>query len=58
VTPDFEVGVVEGVGVVESVVSGLLRSEGEGREPTTPSFQTRSTPLDAFNFLFLIICRR
>jgi hypothetical protein len=38
-TPDFEMGVVEGM------VSGLLRSKGEGREPRTPSFQTRLTPL-------------
>jgi hypothetical protein len=30
---------------VESVVSGLLRSHGEGREPRTPSFQTTLTPL-------------
>jgi hypothetical protein len=30
---------------VEGVVSGLLRSKGEGREPRTPSFQTRLTPL-------------
>jgi hypothetical protein len=36
---DFEMG------VVEDVVSGLLRSKGEGREPRTPSFQTRLTPL-------------
>jgi hypothetical protein len=35
--PDFEVGVMEGGwGVVEGVVSGLLRSKGEGREPRTP----------------------
>jgi hypothetical protein len=34
-----------GLGVVEGVVSGLLRSKGEGREPGTPSFQTRLTPL-------------
>jgi hypothetical protein len=33
------------VGVVEGVVSGLLHSKGEGREPRTPSFQTRLTPL-------------
>jgi hypothetical protein len=32
-------------GVVEGMVSGLLRSKGEGREPRTPSFQTRLTPL-------------
>jgi hypothetical protein len=30
---------------VEDVVSGLLRSNGERREPRTPSFQTRLTPL-------------
>jgi hypothetical protein len=35
----------EVVGVVEGVVSGLLRSKREGREPRTPSFQTRLTPL-------------
>jgi hypothetical protein len=32
---DFEVGVVEGV------VSGLLRSKGEGREPRTPQFSNQ-----------------
>jgi hypothetical protein len=30
---------------VEGVVSGLSRSKEEGREPRTPSFQTRLTPL-------------
>jgi hypothetical protein len=34
-----------GLRVVEGVVSGLLRSKGEGREPRTPRFQTRLTPL-------------
>jgi hypothetical protein len=44
--PDFEVGGRGGgLGVVEGVVSGLLRSKGEGREPRTPSFQTRLTPM-------------
>jgi hypothetical protein len=33
--PDFEVGVVEGV------VSGLLRRKGEGREPRTPQFSNQ-----------------
>jgi hypothetical protein len=33
--PDFEVGVVEGV------VSGLLRSKEEGREPRTPQFSNQ-----------------
>jgi hypothetical protein len=28
-------------GVVEGVVSGLLRSEGEGREPRTPQFSNQ-----------------
>jgi hypothetical protein len=48
------VGIVEGVGVVEGVVSDLLRSKGEGWEPRTPSFQTRLTPLlvhEKFYFL-------
>jgi hypothetical protein len=30
---------VEGLGLVEGVVSGLLRSKGEGREPRTPVFK-------------------
>jgi hypothetical protein len=35
--PDFEVGGRGGgLGVVEGVVSDLLRSKGEGREPRTP----------------------
>jgi hypothetical protein len=33
--PDFEVGVVEGV------VSGLLLSKREGREPRTPQFSNQ-----------------
>jgi hypothetical protein len=40
------------VGVVEGVVSGLLRNKGEGREPTTPSFQTILTPLAAMMIRF------
>jgi hypothetical protein len=30
-----------GWGVVEGVVSGLLRSNGEGREPRTPQFSNQ-----------------
>jgi hypothetical protein len=43
VAPDFEVGEGRGggLGVVEGVVSGLLRSKGEGREPRTPQFSNQ-----------------
>jgi hypothetical protein len=30
-----------GGGVVEGVVTGLLRSKGEGREPRTPQFSNQ-----------------
>jgi hypothetical protein len=45
---DFEVGVRgggwgswRGLGVVEGVVSGILYSKGEGREPRTPQFSNQ-----------------
>jgi hypothetical protein len=53
VTPQIlKWGSWRGLGVVEGMVSGLLCSKGEGREPRTPSFQTRFTPL-----IYSVLCQ-
>jgi hypothetical protein len=51
VTPQIlKWGSWRGVGVVEGVVSGLLRSKGEGREPRTPQI---SNQIDATELVTL-----